>query len=255
MPRDIGSALLIGVVITGLATTLVEKDSLAPYIGGGLLSILLLIAAGVPVYMCATASVPIAAGLIHMGASPGAALAFLIAGPVTNAAAFATVWKVLGRRTALLYIATVLASAVACGLALNWLAAVVELGLPMRADGHLHPETVGWTTHFWAVALLAMLVVSSKPMARLGRRRMLQQSQQLEPAVSTLSERLELPVSGMSCSPCAQSVQRGLAECDGVETAEVDLAGGLAVVTGNHLNREGLVAVVHDLGYQVKTAE
>ncbi|GAG17782.1 unnamed protein product, partial [marine sediment metagenome] len=103
LPRDIGLALLLGILVAGAMAALVPQDSLNAYIGGGLLSILLLMAAGVPVYVCATASVPIAAGFMHMGASPGAALAFLIAGPATNAATFTTIWKVLGQRTAILY--------------------------------------------------------------------------------------------------------------------------------------------------------
>ena len=66
------------------------------YLGGGLLSILLLMAAGIPEDVCATASVPIAAGFMHMGALPVVALAFLIAGSATNAATFTTVWHVAG---------------------------------------------------------------------------------------------------------------------------------------------------------------
>ena len=98
-----------------------RPTQLQPYLGGGLLSILLMMAVGIPLYVCATASVPIAAGLIHMGASPGAALAFLIAGPATNAATITTIWKLLGRRTALLYLLTIAVSAVGCGLLLDWL--------------------------------------------------------------------------------------------------------------------------------------
>ena len=86
-----------------------------PYLGGGVLSIVLMMALGIPIYVCASASVPIAAGLIHLGASPGAALAFLIAGPASNAATITTVWKLLGRRTVFLYLLTIAVSAVGAG--------------------------------------------------------------------------------------------------------------------------------------------
>ena len=78
-------------LIAGALGVLFRPDQLAMWIGGGFVSILVMMLAGVPVYVCATASVPIAAALIHAGASPGAALAFLIAGPATNAAALTTV--------------------------------------------------------------------------------------------------------------------------------------------------------------------
>ena len=168
LPRDIGLALLVGVLIAGAMAALVPQDHLAAYIGGGVLSILLMIAAGVPVYVCATASVPIAAGLMHMGGSPGAALAFLIAGPATNAASFTTIWKTLGKRTATLYLLTVGASALGFGLFLDWLMPIAEMSLPELA-GHTHmPSEGGWLYHVSAVALLAVLIYSYMSKASSG---------------------------------------------------------------------------------------
>jgi len=160
LPADIGVALLVGVLIAGLMAAIVPRDQLHAYIGGGVVSILLLMAAGVPVYVCATASVPIAAGFMHMGASPGAALAFLIAGPATNAATFTTIWKLLGRRTAILYLGTVAASAIACGLVLDWLVPAVGATLP-ELGGHAHAaEAGGWFGHVAAVVLLGVMLFS-----------------------------------------------------------------------------------------------
>ncbi|MCK4628825.1 MAG: permease, partial [Sedimentisphaerales bacterium] len=160
LPRDIGLALLVGVLLAGVMAVLVPQDHLSAYIGGGVLSIIVLMAAGVPVYVCATASVPIAAGFMHMGASPGAALAFLIAGPATNAATFTTIWKVLGRRTAILYIVTIAVSAFGCGLLLNWMIPMLEGSLPMLdSSTHAHLED-SWWYHIWAIVLLAVLTLS-----------------------------------------------------------------------------------------------
>ena len=134
-------------------------NELHAYLGGGILSILLLMAAGVPVYVCATASVPIAAGFMHMGALPGAALAFLIAGAATNPATFTTVWKVLGRTT-LLYVLSVALSAVVCGLLLDQVFSLVRRAAP-QLDAHVHPMSHGgWLATLWAVALAAVLALS-----------------------------------------------------------------------------------------------
>ncbi|MBN1257782.1 MAG: SO_0444 family Cu/Zn efflux transporter [Planctomycetes bacterium] len=161
LPRDIGPALLIGIIIAGGIAALVPEKSQAAYLGSGALSILLLMAAGVPVYVCATASVPIAAGLMHMGASPGAAVAFLIAGPATNAATFTTIWKALGHRTALLYLLTVAISAFAGGLLLDWLYQAFALDLPMLYQS-AHGEHLGnlWLANLSAVVLLGVLLFS-----------------------------------------------------------------------------------------------
>ncbi len=248
LPRDISVALLVGIVIAGAMATLVPGDQLKAYIGGGTLSILLMMAVGVPVYVCATASVPIAAGLMHMGASPGAALAFLIAGPATNAATFTTIWKVLGRRTAILYLVTVGISSVACGLALDSLVPAMEAAMP-KLGTHVHAaDAGGWTPHVGAVGLLLVLAYSSMPMSRLKKAQKSREDEKVASA-PTDQQRLELLVSGMSCSHCAESVQRALAECDGVRWAEVDLAGGRAVVIGEHLELRQLVAIISELGY------
>ena len=151
LPRDVAVALLVGVLLAGAMGALVPQDRLHAYLGGGLLSILLLMAAGIPVYVCATASVPIAAGFMHMGALPGAALAFLIAGSATNAATFTTVWHVLGRRTSLVYLATVTASAIGCGLLLDQVYSVVQTVAP-HLDAPAHQMSHGgWLSSLGAL--------------------------------------------------------------------------------------------------------
>jgi uncharacterized membrane protein YraQ (UPF0718 family) len=171
LPRDIGPALAIGILIAGVMAALVPPNRLEAYLGGGVLSLLLLMAAGVPVYVCATASVPIAAGLMYMGASPGGALAFLIAGPATNAATFTTVWKILGRRTAFLHLVTVAASALGCGLLLDWLMPLATGAYPRLAK-HIHAhETISRWSHLWAILLVAIMIYAIWWGPRASRRR------------------------------------------------------------------------------------
>lgn len=160
LPRDIGPALIVGILVAGAIGALVPEAQLRAYVGGGVLSILLAMAAGVPIYVCATASVPIAAGLIHLGASPGAALAFLIAGPATNAATLTTAWRVLGRRATLVYLGTVAVSAVACGLLLDWLIPTVGAAAPRLGGGSHADPTDHWLSGIGAAAMLAVLVLS-----------------------------------------------------------------------------------------------
>jgi len=169
LPRDLAWPLLAGVAIAGAISAALPPDSLQRHLGSGLLSILVLMAAGIPLYVCATASVPIAAGLVHLGASPGAALAFLIVGASTNPAAVTTVWKVLGHRTTIVYLVTVGLSAILCGLVLdalsNWLVhwlPQVAACMPAACAGR-HVEQPGFWSNLWAVVLLAVLLGSKLP--------------------------------------------------------------------------------------------
>jgi len=115
---------------------------------------------GIPLYVCATASVPLAAGFIFLGASPGAALAFLIAGPATNVATITTIGRVLGRSTAIIYLFTVAVSAFGGGLILDWLWPKAAMAMPMFAhDSHVHAG-VKIFDHISAVVLVIIMVWS-----------------------------------------------------------------------------------------------
>jgi hypothetical protein len=250
LPRDIGLTLLVGIVIAGMMTVLIPAGFLENYIGYGAISILLMMLVGIPIYVCATASVPIAAGFLHLGATPGAALAFLIAGPATNAAAITTIWKVLGRRTAIIYLATVAISAFGLGLLLDWLFPTFGGTLPALGSGmHQHQGSL-WFSHTSSIALLAIIGYSYLT-GRL-KHSTLNSGDTCTMEDSNNMENLKLKVSGMTCSHCSASVQRILTEQKGVHSAVVDLKTGSALVTGHDLNKENIVKAVEGLGYTAR---
>lgn len=164
LPGDLARALLVGVAIAGLIAAIVPDDYFATILGGGILSMLVMMALGIPVYVCATASVPIAAALIVKGVSPGAALVFLMTGPATNAATITTVWRIMGKRVAVIYIGTVAVSAIAAGLLLDYIFTATQVpafsGMPMMIPGVV--KTAG------AVFLLVVLVASFLRTTRAG---------------------------------------------------------------------------------------
>lgn len=116
---DLAGWFLIGLLLGGFITTLVPDDIVAAYLGGGLTSMLLMLAIGIPLYICATASTPIAAALILKGISPGAALVFLLVGPATNITSLTMLFGLLGKRATTLYLTTIAVVSVACGLLLD----------------------------------------------------------------------------------------------------------------------------------------
>ncbi|MBM4038527.1 MAG: permease [Planctomycetes bacterium] len=152
LPRDIGKALIVGLLLAGIIAVLVPKDMASAY-GTGFVGMLVMMALGIPIYVCATASVPIAAALVAKGVSPGAALAFLIAGPATNAATIAVVWKTMGRRTALLYLASVAAASLGCGALLD----LIYTHTGTAVHHHAHELLPHWAKLASGVLLLGVL--------------------------------------------------------------------------------------------------
>ncbi len=133
LPRDIGRPLLIGMLIAGAIAVFVPQTVLET-VGTGFGGIVFLMLLGIPMYVCATASIPVAAALVMKGASPGAALAFLMTGPATNAAGIATVWKMMGARTALVYLGSIAFTALGAGLLFDLL--VKEMKIPPLSPPH-----------------------------------------------------------------------------------------------------------------------
>ncbi len=153
LPRDIGKPLLLGLVIAAIISALVPDDFFADKLGRGLPAMLVMMAVGIPIYVCASASVPVAAALILKGLSPGAALVFLMTGPATNAAGVAAIWNTLGRRTAILYLLTVAACALGAGLLLDTLVFNTELDVVTHAHQMIPPLV----QNLAAFTLLALL--------------------------------------------------------------------------------------------------
>ncbi len=126
---DIGKWLIVGVFVAALISAFLPVTFIEQYVGDGFFGIALMVVVGVPMYVCATASTPIAAALALKGLSPGAALVFLLAGPATNAATITVVARMLGRRVAVVYVASIAVVAVLMGLAVNWVYGVLGVSI------------------------------------------------------------------------------------------------------------------------------
>jgi uncharacterized protein len=153
LPRDIGKSMLVGLAVAALITIFVPSNFFADKLGSGIGAMLLMMLIGIPVYVCATASVPVAAAMIMKGLSPGAALVFLMTGPASNAASLAIIWRTLGHRTALLYLVSIAVSALAFGLIVDTFALPVKMAV-MEHHHEMGPSLLG---HISAVVLLLVL--------------------------------------------------------------------------------------------------
>ncbi len=155
--NDIAVWFLLGILLAGLITALVPADVMTRYLGGGLPAMLVMLAAGIPLYICATASTPIAAALILKGVSPGAALVFLLVGPATNVTSLTVLLKILGKRATFIYLLAIALCAVLAGLALDRVYGL--LGLSAQAMAGKATEVVPhWAQMGGAIALLALSI-------------------------------------------------------------------------------------------------
>lgn len=157
LPADLATALTAGLVLAGLITTLLPNDLLSGSLSSGPLAFLLATAISLPLYVCATASIPMAYALLAAGLSPGAALVFLITGPATNTTTIVSVWKMLGRRATVIYVVSLLVISWLTGWLFN--AALSAVAMDELAHHHeaRHPSLY---RHVSAVLLIGLLIFS-----------------------------------------------------------------------------------------------
>ena len=156
---DIAPYFFIGILLGGLITALIPDDFLKSHLGGGLPSMLLMLLIGIPIYICASASTPIAAALILKGISPGTALVFLLTGPATNITSLSVLVGFLGKRATVLYLLTIGLFAVLFGLAVDQL--YLMLDLDIRAVTGKAAEIIPYEIQL--VCALLVVSLSIKP--------------------------------------------------------------------------------------------
>lgn len=153
---DISRWLVLGIVVAGVMISVIPPGWLAQW-GGGLSAMLVMLLVGIPMYICATASTPIAAGLLLAGVSPGAVLVFLLVGPATNIAGLIVVRQELGSRVTLIYLAGIALISLLMGLLLDWLLQFTRLNVDVGV-ATAHEVLPAWLSYFSAILLLLLVV-------------------------------------------------------------------------------------------------
>mgnify|MGYP001819352012 FL=1 len=197
--NDIAAWFLIGLLLAGIITVLIPDDVFSRYLGSGLPAMLLMLAVGIPLYICATASTPIAAALILKGVSPGAALVFLLAGPATNLASLTVLVGTLGKRATAIYLSSIAVCSVIFGLLVDQIYGY--WGLSAQAIVGQASEIVPpWLQ--WAGALV-VVGLSIKPIYSLLSARLKSLSKKLPgpPDAVTTQPKMESLSPPSSCGP------------------------------------------------------
>jgi len=157
MGDDLGPSLALGLAAAGIIGLLVPDNFFEQYLGSPWTAMLVMLAIGLPMYVCATASTPLAAVLVAKGLNPGAALVFLLVGPATNVATVLVVSRMLGKVSAAIYVGTIVVMSLVCGAVFDLVAGALNVNV-FGGEGHeLLPP---WLLTAGAVGLIAFLAFS-----------------------------------------------------------------------------------------------
>jgi len=239
--QDIGKWLVIGFLAAALLSVLLPDNFFSMFKGYGLIEILIVLAAAIPLYICATGSIPVAAVLLMKGVSPGAALVFLMAGPATNVATITVLGKTMGKKSLAIYLATISGGAVLFGLLTNWL---IPVDFMLKHVVHMHDQGHQMLPN-WVQLSAAILLITSL-VAGYFIIRFRKNSKIKENMTETVG------VDGMTCSHCEATVRNNLLKIDGITDAVADKSTGTVHLSGTNIDLETVKSVVDGLGYKFK---
>jgi hypothetical protein len=218
-----------------------------------------MIAIGIPLYVCSTSSLPIAVALIAKGFSPGAAFVFLIAGPATNAATIAILWKVLGKKTLATYLGTIMAGAIGMGYLLNllllqWQGLTPALFAENLVNTHGGVFDGGWSQYILPALFLGLILFSLlKRTGILGNRgdeKPEDESKEIDKGEIEMAK-LKVKISGMTCEHCVANVRNSISQINGVDNVSVSLKKKTAKIDGD-VDLDEVKHAVEAVGYGVK---
>lgn len=243
---DIAFWLVIGLAVAALISVLLPQDFFNMYLHNELLSVLVMLAASIPIYVCATGSIPVAAVLLMKGLSPGAALVFLMAGPATNTATMAVIGKAIGRRTLVTYLLTIIGSAILFGILTDMLLPR-ELFTSMVSihEGHEHGLLPYWIK-IVSASLLVLLIINGYI------RKFLKNQSGMKTNRSVRSNQIHIGVGGMTCSHCKMNVEKNLSQLQGVNSVEAFPDKEEVIVSGQNLDLSRIISTIEGIGYSYK---
>ena len=246
MMQDIGKWLILGLVVAGLITVFVPESFFALFADNSLLSMLVVLLFAIPMYLCATGSIPIAVALMIKGLSPGTALVLLMAGPAINFASILVVGKVLGRKTLFIYLASIIMGSMLLGLGIDYL-------LPrewfISAIAQIHSCSHHSIDIFNIICTVAMFLLLINAFILKYRKK----DKHCSDSCTTEQSNQEMVVyiDGMHCNNCKNTVEKNILQLEGVESIDIDLQSGKAVIHGS-ASFEAVTKTINALGFEVR---
>lgn len=241
MMQDIGKWLIIGLIVAGLITVFVPDSAFEIFKDNSLASMLLVLCIAVPMYLCATGSIPIAVALMMKGLTPGAGLVLLMAGPACNMASILVINKVLGRKTLITYLASIITGAVGFGLMIDHvLPREWFLSNLIAQEACCHESQ----SLFAIGCTILLMVLLANALIRYFIRRYTSQTT----TINSDNMKQTFIINGMNCNHCRMSAEKAIQSVAGVTSVSVDLATKVAIVEGT-ATAEAICKAVDEVGF------
>jgi copper chaperone CopZ len=236
LPLDIVNPLIFGLVLSAIFSIFIPSNYFEA-VGTGFAGMIIMLFLGLPTYVCATASVPIAFVLYTKGFSLGAVLVFLMTGPATNITTISVCWKILGKKSTLIYLFTIIVSSIAAGLLLDWALPNLKLTSSSSGVNHLLSSSMydlcGFALCIVMINALRIKLFSSSKI------------------ISGENDYNTIKVEGMTCSHCEESIVKTIMKLQGVENVFADAKKGeVRVLANDNINQE-INATIIQLGFKV----
>ncbi|RLC50582.1 MAG: permease [Candidatus Cloacimonadota bacterium] len=235
---DITIQLIVGIIIAGLISYIIPDNFFQNFGGDGILGMLIMIAVGIPLYVCATASIPIAVSLILKGISPGAAFVFLVVGPATNAATITLISRALGKKTIAIYLSVISVFAILGGFLLNYIFTIIDKPELLIMD---HTKESSVFTVITVVLFSILLILSIYRKIRIKFKK---------PELGSEMPNKTFLIEGMTCNHCVANVKDAITGIEGVQEVKINLTQKNAVVDGDY-NSEDVKSAITKAGYKV----
>jgi hypothetical protein len=243
--EGISKWLLMGILIGGFISYLIPQELIKDYFGSGWKAMVLMLVVGIPIYVCATGSIPIVAALMFKGMSPGAGLVFLLAGPATNVVTITIVAKELGKKAVALYLASISLTAILLGMLLNfvWEIFAIQKNYFLKAPSGILP---GWIEMGSALILISLIIFCFAQRKLWFLNRTGDKDKDLKRSKETI-----LKVPDISCKHCVGTIEGALKGLEGIKSVEIDLKDQtVKVVFEDEIELEAVVKVINSVGYK-----
>ena len=229
LAEDIGKWLVIGVLIGGVLTVAIPQEFIEKFLPYQWMHFIIMLGIALPLYVCATGSIPIAAAFLQMGFSPGAALVFLIAGPATNTVTLSFVRSKLGKRAFFLYIISIVSISLIAGIVFNYVFAILGGELSIISP---HGEHISHTLRIVSGIILAIIIF-------IGIIKFKQEKDEMKN---------EFIVEDITCKHCKVTIENKLNSLEGVTKVSVNIDKKTVGVDGD-VSINKIEAAIREAGY------
>ena len=236
LPMDIAGPLVFGLILSSFIMVFVPSNYFN-MVGSGILGMIIMLLVGLPTYVCATASVPIAFALHASGFSMGAVLVFLMSGPATNITTMTVIYKILGRKNLLIYLFSIIICSIGFGVLFDLMFPGLSVVDNNYSVNHILSNNLKIVLSFsLIIILLNSLRIKYFTNSKIS---------------NSLDSNL-LYIDGMTCNHCVDSVQKSLSKINGIENININLSDGKLTYNSSINIEKNVAEVILSLGYKIK---